>query len=51
MIYKDLEGCKPAIIDFGKACKVEDGKAKRSKKQNIERLYRTLNKIKKWRLI
>ena len=29
MIYKDLEGLKPVLIDFGKACKVGDGKAKR----------------------
>ena len=29
MIYKDLEGLKPVLIDFGKACKLGDGKSKK----------------------
>jgi hypothetical protein len=28
MIYKDLEGLKPVLLDFGKACKIGNGKAK-----------------------
>ena len=29
MIYKDLEGLKPILIDFGKACKLGDEKSKK----------------------
>ena len=29
MIYKDLEGLKPVLIGFGKACKLGDGKSKK----------------------
>ena len=49
MIYKDLEGLRPVLIDLGKACKVGDGKAKRltdAEKKNTETLVLLLKLLK-----
>ncbi len=38
MVYKDIEGFKPVLFDFGKACKIGEGKIK--KLTDIEKKYR-----------
>jgi serine/threonine protein kinase len=38
MVYKDIDGFKPVLLDFGKPCKIGEGKIK--KLTDIEKKYR-----------
>ena len=45
MMYRDGEGLKCVLIDFGKACQIEEGKHKKlisDEKQHTERIILTL---------